>query len=257
MEESRVSLARSEMSLEGRLQLGFSRLRSEVGRMLLASPPGRRREEEERRRRKEEEERRRKKRGESTHPLFQEMRRPLGHSVSLPVGGRRKVEEERRVRGRHSLPAPSATVNQPSHLPPPSLPSKQKLQRTDAHSASTRPTRYSFGRTSDPITLWFLQDVCLWWRPVECQLFRERGVWAHLRGDQGSVKWRGWGGEQHWERVVHALNLVGEAEQPQAVRLPRLGLQACRPLEKSGGHSLKVLSLQEKVWVKATLDSKR
>jgi len=140
-EQSEPSLARSDMSLEGRLQLGLSRLRSEVGRMLLASPPGRRREDEERRRKKEEEERRRKKRGESTHPLFQEMRRPLGHSVSLPVGGRRKVEEERRVRGRHSLPAPSATVNQPSHLPPPSLPSKQKLQRTDAHSASTRPTR--------------------------------------------------------------------------------------------------------------------
>jgi len=107
--------------------------------MLLASPPGRRREEEERRRRKEEEERRRKRRGESSHPLFQEMRRPLGHSVSLPAagGGRRKVEEERRVRGRHSLPA-----FQPSHLPPASLPSsKQKLHRTDAHSASTRPTR--------------------------------------------------------------------------------------------------------------------
>lgn len=110
--------------------------------MLLASPPGRRREEEERRKRKEEEERKRKRRGESSHPLFQEMRRPLGHSVSLPVGGvRRKVEEERRVRGRHSLPA--TTVNQPSHLPPASsLPSsKQKLHRTDAHSASTRPTR--------------------------------------------------------------------------------------------------------------------
>ena len=122
----------------------------------------RRREEEERRRRKEEEERRRKKRGESTHPLFQEMRRPLGHSVSLPVGGRRKVEEERRVRGRHSLPAPSATVNQPSsHLPPSSMPSKQKLQRTDAHNASTRPTRYSFGGISDPITLLFLQDFYL------------------------------------------------------------------------------------------------
>merc|ERR1711971_1101618 len=77
------------------------------------------------------------------------MRRPLGQSVSLPVGGgRRKVEEERRVRGRQSLPATvnhsahNATVNQPSsHLPHPSLPSKQKLQRTDAHSASTRPTR--------------------------------------------------------------------------------------------------------------------
>jgi len=109
--------------------------------MLLASPPGRRREEEERRRRKEEEERRRRKRGESSHPLFQEMRRPLGHSVSLPVGGgRRKVEEERRVRGRHSLPA--TTINQPSHLPSASLPSsKQKLQRTDAHAGSTRPPR--------------------------------------------------------------------------------------------------------------------
>jgi len=108
--------------------------------MLLASPPGRRREEEERRRRKEEEERRRKKRGESTHPLFQEMRRPLGHSVSLPVqGGRRKVEEERRVRGRQSLPA---TFNQTSsHLPPASMQAKQKLQRSDAHAASTRPTR--------------------------------------------------------------------------------------------------------------------
>jgi len=107
--------------------------------MLLASPPGRRREEEERRRRKEEEERRRKRRGESSHPLFQEMRRPLGHSVSLPAagGGRRKVEEERRVRGRHSLPA-----FQPSNLPPNSLPSsKQKLHRTDTHAASTRPTR--------------------------------------------------------------------------------------------------------------------
>jgi len=81
-----------------------------------------------------------KKRGESTHPLFQEMRSPLGHSVSLPVqGGRRKVEEERRVRGRQSLPA---TFNQPSsHLPPASMQSKQKLQRTDAHAASTRPTR--------------------------------------------------------------------------------------------------------------------
>ena len=161
-EQSEFSLARLDMSLEGRLQLGLSRLRSEVGRMLLASPPpGRRREEEERRRRREEDERRRKKRGESTHPLFQEMRRPLGHSVSLPVGGRRKVEDERRVRGRHSLPA---TVNQPSsHLPPPSLPSKQKLQRTDAHSASTRPTRYSsvwqFEIRSDH-SLIYLQDLC-------------------------------------------------------------------------------------------------
>jgi len=121
------------------LQLGLSRLRNEVGRMLLASPPSRRREEEERKRRREEEERKRKKeRKESSHPLFQEMRRPLGNSVSLPVGGgRRKVDEERRVRGRHSLPA-----TQPSHLPPASLPSsKQKLHRTDAHAASTRPTR--------------------------------------------------------------------------------------------------------------------
>ena len=160
------------MSLEGRLQLGLSRLRSEVGRMLLASPPSRRREEEERRRRREEDERRRKKRGESTHPLFQEMRRPLGHSVSLPVGGRRKVEDERRVRGRHSLPATvnhsahSATVNQAfSHLPPPSLPSKQKLQRTDAHTASTRPTRYPFNWQfdirSDHSLIFALQDLCL------------------------------------------------------------------------------------------------
>ena len=149
------------MSLEGRLQLGLSRLRSEVGRMLLASPPGRRREEEERRRRKEEEERRRKRRGESSHPLFQEMRRPLGHSVSLPAagGGRRKVEEERRVRGRHSLPA-----FQPSHLPPASLPSsKQKLHRTDTHAASTRPTRYFLPNCGTSDTVWFLalQDLCL------------------------------------------------------------------------------------------------
>jgi len=122
------------------LQLGLSRLRSEVGRMLLTSPPGRRREEEERRRRKEEEERRRKKRGESSHPLFQEMRRPLGHSVSLPVGGgRRKVdgEMERRVRGRQSLPG---TGN--LQLPSASLSSsKQKLHRTDAQAASSRPAR--------------------------------------------------------------------------------------------------------------------
>jgi len=31
------------MSMESRLQLGLSRLKSEMGRMLLASPPGRRR----------------------------------------------------------------------------------------------------------------------------------------------------------------------------------------------------------------------
>ena len=126
--------------------------------MLLASPPGRRREEEERRKKKEEEERKRKKRGESSHPLFQEMRRPLGHSVSLPVGGvRRKVEEERRVRGRHSLPA-----FQPSNLPPNSLPSsKQKLHRTDTHAASTRPTRYFLPNCGTSDTVWFLQDLCL------------------------------------------------------------------------------------------------
>merc|ERR1719305_1851109 len=99
------------------------------------------------------EERRRLRRGESSHPLFQEMRRPLGHSVSLPAagGGRRKVEEERRVRGRHSLPA-----FQPSHLPPASLPSsKQKLHRTDAHSASTRPTRYFLPNCGTSDTVWF------------------------------------------------------------------------------------------------------
>ena len=163
MEES-LKVPALDMSLEGRLQLGLSRLRSEVGRMLLASPPGRRREEEERRRRKEEEERRRKKRGESTHPLFQEMRRPLAHSVSLPVQGgvRRKVDEERRIRGRQSLPA--TTFNQPSsHLPPPaSLQAKQKLQRTDAHAASTRTPRYCFCQwniRSNHVCC--LQDLCL------------------------------------------------------------------------------------------------
>jgi len=126
------------MSLEGRLQLGLSRLKSEVGRMLLASPPGIRREEGERRRRKEEEERRRKRRGESTHPLFQEMRRPLGHSVSLPVGGRRKFEEERRVKGRHSLPN---STNPPSQLSAPNQAPKQKLHRTDTHNVPIRPNR--------------------------------------------------------------------------------------------------------------------
>ena len=58
-------------AMESRLQLGLSRLKSEMGRMLLVSPPGRRRDEEERRRRKEEEDKKRRRRGESSHPLFQ------------------------------------------------------------------------------------------------------------------------------------------------------------------------------------------
>jgi len=134
------------MSMESRLQLGLSRLKSEMGRMLLASPPGRRRDEEERRRRKEEEDKKRRRRGESSHPLFQEMRRPLGHSMSLPVGGvRRKMVEEdsRRVRGRHSVPGAN-NVNQPSNHPSQPLPqnSKQKLQRSNAaQTGPVRPTR--------------------------------------------------------------------------------------------------------------------
>ena len=153
------------MSMESRLQLGLSRLKSEMGRMLLASPPGRRRDEEERRRRKEEEDKKRRRRGESSHPLFQvymvhflltrsfrhslshqEMRRPLAHSMSLPVGGvRRKLVEEdsRRVRGRHSVPGAN-NVNQPSHHPSQPLPqnSKQKLQRSNAaQTGPVRPTR--------------------------------------------------------------------------------------------------------------------
>ena len=76
----------------------------------------------------------------------QEMRRPLGHSMSLPVGGvRRKMVEEdsRRVRGRHSVPGAN-NVNQPSHHPSQPLPQnlKQKLQRSNAaQTGPVRPTR--------------------------------------------------------------------------------------------------------------------
>ena len=90
----------------------------------------------------------------------QEMRRPLGHSMSLPVGGvRRKMVEEdsRRVRGRHSVPGAN-NVNQPSHHPSQPLPqnSKQKLQRSNAaQTGPVRPTRCAVNRfrSFNPITL--------------------------------------------------------------------------------------------------------
>merc|ERR1711890_197221 len=131
---------------------------------------------------------------------FQEMRRPLAHSMSLPVGGvRRKMLEEdsRRVRGRHSVPGAN-NVNQPSHHPSQPLPqnSKQKLQRSNA--AQTGPVRST--RT-------FAFD--------DGQL--------SINSSESEVS------EHIYEEIKDQSS--SEEEPPQALWLFGLGLQACWPLD--------------------------